>query len=161
MRHYDRLSYRHLDDSERYRDYDYLGDDAWVGPNERVPHGVVNANEPPWSTLGGYETGPFLGERAFDDRRGQGREYGRDLGLGYGREHDAGHAFERSQRDDYDRGYARPSEQDARLVYPREVVSSPSPRTSSGTPSRKSAPSFFSRALRWIFGGGGRSKTSP
>lgn len=36
MRHYERVSYRHLNDSERYRDHEYLGDDAWVGPNERV-----------------------------------------------------------------------------------------------------------------------------
>jgi len=35
MRHYERVSYRHLDDSERYRDYDYLADD-WLGPNERA-----------------------------------------------------------------------------------------------------------------------------
>jgi len=34
MRHYDRTDFRHLNDAERYRDYDYLADD-WVGPNER------------------------------------------------------------------------------------------------------------------------------
>lgn len=34
MRHYDRAGYRHLDDADRYRDYEYLGDDGWVGPNE-------------------------------------------------------------------------------------------------------------------------------
>lgn len=121
MRHYDRVNYRHLNDSERYRDYDYLGDDAWVGANERVPHGAMQENEPPWSTLGGYETGPFLDERAYDERRGQGREYGRDMGLGYGREHDVRRSFERSEADDYDRGYARPRNLTHRLEYPREA----------------------------------------
>src|SRR5688500_15661667 len=77
-------------------------------------------NEPPWSTLGGYETGPFLDERAFDARRGQGRDYGRDLGLGYGREHDPRRSFERNEADDYDRGYARPRSLTHRLEYPRE-----------------------------------------
>jgi hypothetical protein len=120
MRHYDRVSYRHLNDSERYRDYDYLADDAWVGANERVPHGAMDENEPPWSTLGGYETGALLDERAFDARRGQGREYGRDMGLGYGREHDVRQTFERDERDDYDRGYARPRELTHRLEYPHE-----------------------------------------
>lgn len=118
MRHYDRVNYRHLNDSERYRDYDYLADDAWVGPNERVPHGAMDANEPPWSTLNGYETGPFLDE--LDERRGQGRDYGRDLGLGYGREHDPRRSFERNAADDYDRGYARPRSLTHRLEYPRE-----------------------------------------
>lgn len=120
MRHYDRVNYRHLNDSERYRDYDYLADDNWVGPNERVPHGAMDANEPPWSTLHGYETGPFLAEREYDARRGQGREYGRDLGLGYGREHDVRQTFERTAADDYDRGYARPRSDAERLEYPRE-----------------------------------------
>jgi hypothetical protein len=33
MRHYDRADVRHLNDSERYRDYDYLAEDGWpVGP---------------------------------------------------------------------------------------------------------------------------------
>ena len=36
MRHYDRVSYRHLNDSERYRDHEYLADDAWIGAKERV-----------------------------------------------------------------------------------------------------------------------------
>lgn len=66
MRHYDRVNYRHLNDSERYRDHEYLADDAWVGPNERVPHGATDENEPPWSTLGGYETGAFLADRVYD-----------------------------------------------------------------------------------------------
>jgi hypothetical protein len=66
MRHYDRVNYRHLNDSERYRDYDYLGDDAWVGPNERVPHGAVDENQAPWSTLDGYETGALLDDHAFE-----------------------------------------------------------------------------------------------
>jgi hypothetical protein len=120
MRHYDRVNFRHLNDSERYRDYDYLADDAWVGPNERVPHGAMDENEPPWSTLGGYETGPFLDERAFDARRGQGRDYGRDMGLGYGREHDVRRSFERDGEDDYDRGYGRPRDLTHHLEYPRE-----------------------------------------
>lgn len=29
MRHYDRAELRHLNDSERYRDYDYQADDGW------------------------------------------------------------------------------------------------------------------------------------
>jgi hypothetical protein len=29
MRHYDRADLRHLNDSQRYRDYDYLADDGW------------------------------------------------------------------------------------------------------------------------------------
>lgn len=36
MRHYDRSQYRHLDDAQRYRDYDYIADDPWTGPNERA-----------------------------------------------------------------------------------------------------------------------------
>lgn len=120
MRHYDRVSFRHLNDSERYRDYDYLGDDSWVGANERVPHGAMADDEPPWSTLGGYDTGPFINERAFDERRGQGRDYGRDLGLGYGRDNDVRRSFERSEGDDYDRGYDRPRARGQQLEYPRE-----------------------------------------
>jgi len=34
MRHYHRDEYRHLDDSERYRDPEFLADDAWLA-NER------------------------------------------------------------------------------------------------------------------------------
>jgi hypothetical protein len=34
MRHYDRTEYRHLDDAQRYRDYEYRADDEWIGPNE-------------------------------------------------------------------------------------------------------------------------------
>lgn len=120
MRHYDRLSYRHLNDSERYRDYEYLADDGWIGPNERVPHGTATTDEPPWSTLGGWEARAFAPEHAFDEERGQGRDYGRDLGLGYGREHDPGRTFERSAADDYDRGYGRPQDTNERLEYPRE-----------------------------------------
>jgi osmotically-inducible protein OsmY len=108
MRRYDREDVRRLNDGERYRDYDYLADDAWIGPNERVPHGFTTADAPPWSTLGDYEARPFAAERAFDEDRGQGRDYGRDLGLGYGRPHDERRSFERSETDDYDRGYARP-----------------------------------------------------
>jgi len=29
MRHYDRADLRHLNDGERYRDYDYLADGGW------------------------------------------------------------------------------------------------------------------------------------
>ncbi len=120
MRHYDRLSYRHLNDSERYRDYEYLADDGWVGPNERIPHGAASEDEPPWSTLGGWEARAFAPAHAFDAERGQGREYGRDLGLGYGREYDPSDTFERTAADDYDRGYGRPREMSERLAYPHE-----------------------------------------
>ena len=47
MRRYEREDFRRLTDAERYRDYDYLADDAWVGPNERIPHGLTRADEPP------------------------------------------------------------------------------------------------------------------
>jgi hypothetical protein len=164
MRHYERVSYRHLNDSERYRDYDYLGDDAWIGPNERVPHGAVDADEPPWSTLGGYETGALLDERTFDARRGQGREYGRDLGLGYGREHDVRTTFERDARDDYDRGYARPAALTHRLEYPREGFAIDE-RTSPPRPQRSRSPrvreaiwhpgSFVRRMVSGLFHGRG------
>lgn len=120
MRHYDRLSYRHMNDSERYRDYEYLADDGWIGPNERVPHGAASENEPPWSTVGGWEARPFVAQHAFDEARGQGREYGRDFGLGYGREHDPGRTFERTAADDYDRGYGRPQDISERLEYRHE-----------------------------------------
>ena len=45
MHHYDRKSFRHLNDSERYRDVDYLGDDGWIGANETVPHGFTTAQK--------------------------------------------------------------------------------------------------------------------
>lgn len=119
MRTYDRPSFRHLNDSERYRDYEYLADDAWIGPNERVPYGATRHDAPPWSTVGGWEADAFAAEPAFEDR-GQGRGYGRDLGLGYGREHDPGRTFERTGADDYDRGYGRPFDAADRLEYPHE-----------------------------------------
>jgi hypothetical protein len=152
MRHYDRVNYRHLNDSERYRDYDYLGDDGWVGANERVPHGATDANEPPWSTLRGYETGPLLGDDAFDERRGQGREYGRDLGLGYGRENDFTHTFERTESDDYDR----------RQVYPRPQLNSADTRETMRTRELRDTirrrGSFLRRIVRGIFFRGASTK---
>lgn len=108
MRRYHREDARNLNDGERYRDYDYLADDEWIGANERVPHGATDERQPAWSTLGPWETAPFSVRRELDEERGQGREYGRDLGLGYGRPADPGRDFERTREDDYDRGYARP-----------------------------------------------------
>jgi hypothetical protein len=117
MRHYEREKFRHLNDSERQRDYDYVADDAWVGANEAVPHGLTTAYEgpvvahrsvrslePPWSSHGGYTERAFATERAYDEDRQQGREHGRDLGLGYGRGYDvrAGD-HERTASDPYDR----------------------------------------------------------
>ena len=65
MRSYHREDMRHLDDSERYRDYDYLADDAWVGPNEHAPHDVPHRSPPPWSATGEVrESAPS----AFDPR---------------------------------------------------------------------------------------------
>lgn len=55
MRHYDRTGFRHLDDAERYRDYESLADDAWLGPNERLASSASRARgrtaewEPPSS----------------------------------------------------------------------------------------------------------------
>jgi hypothetical protein len=65
MRHYERVNYRHLNDSERYRDYEYLGDDAWIGPNEHV--------------LAQTETngGQLRSERERDDRDAFERNYQR------------------------------------------------------------------------------------
>lgn len=34
MRHYERADLRHLNDSQRYRDYDYLADDGWPPASE-------------------------------------------------------------------------------------------------------------------------------
>lgn len=103
MRHYDRHGFRHLNDSQRYRDLDYLGDDAWIGPNETVPHGLTTQREPPWWTEGPWERRAFAAQRAFDEDRGQGRQYGHDLGLGYGRAYDPRRTGERGRRDPYDR----------------------------------------------------------
>jgi hypothetical protein len=94
---------RHLHDSERYRDTDYLGDDAWIGPNEMAPHGFTTADEPPWWSRGPWSRQPFAGERAFDEDRGQGREYGSDFGLGYGRDYDRERDLERTRSAPYDR----------------------------------------------------------
>jgi hypothetical protein len=44
MRHYERADLRHLNDSERYRDYDYLADDGW--PPAAEP---LSMREPPAS----------------------------------------------------------------------------------------------------------------
>jgi hypothetical protein len=41
MRHYDRADNRHLNDSDRYRDYDYLADDGW-GPAPPEPLSAVH-----------------------------------------------------------------------------------------------------------------------
>jgi hypothetical protein len=107
MRYYDRRSFRHLDDAEHYRDLDYLGDDSWIGPNETVPHGLTTADEPPWWTAGPWERRPFAAERAFEEDRGQGREYGHDFGLGYGRDYDVRRDFARAHDDPYDRRVAQ------------------------------------------------------
>jgi hypothetical protein len=34
MRHYDRADFRHLNDGERYRDYDYVAEDGWAQTEE-------------------------------------------------------------------------------------------------------------------------------
>lgn len=47
MRHYDRAEYRHLDDADHFRDYDYLADDSWAGPNEHSPEPLAAQREPP------------------------------------------------------------------------------------------------------------------
>ena len=67
MRHYHRADFRHLSDGERYRDYDYLADDGFIGPNERAPYGYGHEGAPPWSTLGEWETRPFAGRSQEDD----------------------------------------------------------------------------------------------
>jgi hypothetical protein len=46
MRHYDRADFRHLNDGERYRDYDYLADDGWTELDERPRSGAVQRQEP-------------------------------------------------------------------------------------------------------------------
>jgi|GEM_PF-1408520 len=127
MRHYDRADFRHLNDAERYRDYDYVADDGWIGPNERAPYGYAHDDAPPWSTMGDWETRPFAGEHVVDRERGQGRQYGSDHGLGYGRSYDA-RDFERTAADEYSRGWAREQrgqhplrhENEARPGYGRE-----------------------------------------
>src|SRR4051812_47882949 len=101
MRRYDRDQFRHLDDSERERDYDRAADDAWIGANERVPHGFTTRYESPWSTRGDWSARAFASSRAFDEDRRQGREYGRDFGLGYGRDYDVRRDHERSRSEDY------------------------------------------------------------
>lgn len=60
MRHYDRAGFRHLDDAERYRDYEYLGDDGWVGPNE---HATSAGKE-------GLPSGQMAGRVALTSERG-------------------------------------------------------------------------------------------
>ncbi len=102
MRPYDREGFRHLTDSERYRDIDYLADDAYVGPNERLAYGMTRDDLPPWSTYGDWETRAFAGQRSWDEDRGQGRQYGADMGLGYGRPYDES-TIERSRNDPYER----------------------------------------------------------
>lgn len=102
MRPYDREDFRHLTDSERYRDIDYLADDGYVGPNERIAYGMTRDDLPPWSTMGDGDTRAFAGQRSWDEDRGQGRQYGQDMGLGYGRPYDATE-IERSRQDPYER----------------------------------------------------------
>src|SRR5688572_16255395 len=119
MHPYDRESFRHLHDAERYRDVDYLGDDGWIGPNESVPHGFTTADEPPWWSAGPWERRPFAVERAFDEDRGQGRQYGHDFGLGYGRHTDMQREAERRRDDPYDRRIANPGTYDWAYGYGR------------------------------------------
>jgi hypothetical protein len=125
MRNYHRTSFRHLNDAGRYRDVDYLGDDSWIGPNETVPHGLTTADEPPWWSAGPWERRPFAIERAFDEDRGQGREYGHDFGLGYGRPSDTQQASERRRDDPYDRRIADPGAYDWVHGYGRGAHSGP------------------------------------
>ncbi len=52
MRHYDRHQFRHLDDADRFRDYDYLADDVWEERSERraaFPPRARAADVPSWS----------------------------------------------------------------------------------------------------------------
>ncbi len=90
MRRYEREEFRHLDDGERYRDYDYLADDAWIGPNERVPHGLTREDEPPWGQPG-HPRPPGAEERRFASggERGEGglraRSHPHDAGADLGR----------------------------------------------------------------------------
>lgn len=52
MRHYDRHQFRHLDDADRFRDYDYLADDVWEERSERraaIPPRARAADVPSWS----------------------------------------------------------------------------------------------------------------
>jgi hypothetical protein len=46
MRHYDRADLRHLNDSERYRDYDYLADDGWPPAPEPLSMRELPAQAP-------------------------------------------------------------------------------------------------------------------
>lgn len=46
MRHYDRADFRHLNDGERYRDYDYLADDGWTELEARPRSGAMPQQEP-------------------------------------------------------------------------------------------------------------------
>jgi hypothetical protein len=86
MRHYDRADFRHLNDAERYRDYDYVADDGWIGPNERAPYGYAQDNAPPWSTLGEWETRPFAGASEDDEGPLYYQPQGRDRGFSHGRD---------------------------------------------------------------------------
>ena len=93
MRHYDRAGYRHLDDAERYRDHEYLGDDGWVGPNEHGtsamegwPSGNVAMRGGPSSERGPASSSPFpaYGQGAqkpsFEGRGPRREEPPRELG---------------------------------------------------------------------------------
>lgn len=76
MRHYDRVSYRHLNDSERYRDHEYLADDAWIGTTERV-YGTMES------------------QRSFDGQPSYQRDdYDRGSERGYSRSRELTHHLE-------------------------------------------------------------------
>jgi hypothetical protein len=52
MRHYDRTEFRHLNDGQRYRDYDYMAEDGWVEREElqatpRPGSGTRGRSSPP------------------------------------------------------------------------------------------------------------------
>src|SRR5690606_27916670 len=70
MRSYDREELRHLDDSERFRDYEYLAEE-FPGPNEQV----VEPHLPP------AESGRDAA-RVLQNRRGSNQEPARASGSG-------------------------------------------------------------------------------
>lgn len=96
MRHYHRADFRHLSDGERYRDYDYVADDGFIGPNERAPYGYAHEGAPPWSTLGEWETRAFAGRSDDDTAPLYYQPQGRDRGLSHG--YDDNHPHLRNQR---------------------------------------------------------------
>lgn len=125
MRHYDRVSYRHLNDSERYRDHEYLADDAWIGPNERV-----------------YGT---MEERSFDGQPSFQRDTREDYERGHARARELTYRLE-VPRDQLEPQRARPgrrpiTERRDGLRDVREVIRHPG--------------SFLGRVVRGIFHGRG------